>query len=444
MGGQREGTCKQIRELKEKYAITQMMAKAEFYCSLSQAFNGEATVDEDNFSDGSEIQILFQFLKQSLINLKYALEKTELTARIKQGVFAPRAYDFDNNFRGLDQQRTLNYFRFDSMETIETVMRALEVPEEFVTKNRCKFSGIEGFLLLLTHLARDPTFDTLSGEGFTFGHNSSGCQLLQEVNRWLFLNWSQPLLAMPLEVWVDEIAFYRRKIRERIEQQRDDHPHDDLGKDTTFYVDGTVFPICRPTQNQTLMYNGRKKQHQVVYVAIVAPDGMCVRFDGSYTGRVHDSNAYGKAGIRHEMEELNKLYIEKYGEEDSRFVIYGDKAYSRSDTLEKPYYRGNDGNMLPIHVAHNRVMSTCRVDVERYFGQIKNAFKWGRTKGIKTVQSPYEEGDEKKAFDMKVWNSIFLQNVMVCLEESGISKSNNCGSLTLEEYLNKRREYYDL
>ena len=40
------------------------------------------------------------------------------------------------------------------------------------------------------------------------------------------------------------------------------------------FVDGTVRPICRPGQDQKLVYNGHKRMHALKYQSVVAANGL--------------------------------------------------------------------------------------------------------------------------------------------------------------------------
>ncbi len=40
------------------------------------------------------------------------------------------------------------------------------------------------------------------------------------------------------------------------------------------FVDGTVRPICRPGENQCIMYNGHKRVHAIKFQFVVAPNGL--------------------------------------------------------------------------------------------------------------------------------------------------------------------------
>ena len=46
------------------------------------------------------------------------------------------------------------------------------------------------------------------------------------------------------------------------------------------FIDGTVRPICRPEQNQRVVYNGHKRVHGLKYQSVVLPNGMVANMYG--------------------------------------------------------------------------------------------------------------------------------------------------------------------
>ena len=46
------------------------------------------------------------------------------------------------------------------------------------------------------------------------------------------------------------------------------------------FVDGTVRPICRPGENQRVMYNGHKRVHALKFQSVVAPSGLIANLYG--------------------------------------------------------------------------------------------------------------------------------------------------------------------
>ena len=46
------------------------------------------------------------------------------------------------------------------------------------------------------------------------------------------------------------------------------------------FVGGTVRPICRPKQNQRVVYNGHKRVHSLKFQSVVVPSGMIANLYG--------------------------------------------------------------------------------------------------------------------------------------------------------------------
>ena len=46
-------------------------------------------------------------------------------------------------------------------------------------------------------------------------------------------------------------------------------------------IDGTVRPICRPGENQHVVYNGNKRVHTLKYQSVALPNGMIANMNGS-------------------------------------------------------------------------------------------------------------------------------------------------------------------
>ena len=51
------------------------------------------------------------------------------------------------------------------------------------------------------------------------------------------------------------------------------------------FVDGTVRPICRPNENQSIVHNGHKRAHAVNFQSVTIPNGLI-------------ANLYGPVGIK--------------------------------------------------------------------------------------------------------------------------------------------------
>ena len=47
-----------------------------------------------------------------------------------------------------------------------------------------------------------------------------------------------------------------------------------------WFIDGTVRPICRPGENQRILYNGHKKVHAITFQSVVAANGLIANMYG--------------------------------------------------------------------------------------------------------------------------------------------------------------------
>ena len=69
------------------------------------------------------------------------------------------------------------------------------------------------------------------------------------------------------------------------------------------FVDGTVRPLCRPGENQRIMYNGHKKVHTIKFQSVVAPNGLIANVFGPVQGRRHDSCMLSNSGLSRKLQQ---------------------------------------------------------------------------------------------------------------------------------------------
>ena len=46
------------------------------------------------------------------------------------------------------------------------------------------------------------------------------------------------------------------------------------------FIDGTVRPICRPRENQRIVYNGHKRVHALKFQSVALPNGLIANMYG--------------------------------------------------------------------------------------------------------------------------------------------------------------------
>ena len=86
-------------------------------------------------------------------------------------------------------------------------------------------------------------------------------------------------------------------------------------------TDGIVRPICRPAQNQRLLFNGHKRVHAFKFQTISAPNGLIANLFGPVEGKRHDAGTLRESSILRQLEQYMTLG------DGSIFSLYGDPAY---------------------------------------------------------------------------------------------------------------------
>ena len=133
------------------------------------------------------------------------------------------------------------------------------------------------------------------------------------------------------------------------------------------FIDGTVRPICRPGQNQSVVYNGHKRVHSLKFQSVVAPNGLIANLYGAVEGRRHDSGMLGDSGL------LNLLQQHAIGPQNKILCLYGDPAYPLRPQLIGPY---KGANVTQIQREWNKEMSAVRINAEWIFEDVINYFKF--------------------------------------------------------------------
>ena len=130
-------------------------------------------------------------------------------------------------------------------------------------------------------------------------------------------------------------------------------------------IDGTVRPICRPSNDQRLVYNGHKKVHSLKFQSVALPNGIIGNLFGPIEGRRHDCFLLRESGI------LGSLNQFAFNSQREPLCLYGDPAYPVRIHLQSPF-QGPYLNDLQKEL--NTKMSGVRTSVEWLFGDITNWF----------------------------------------------------------------------
>lgn len=184
------------------------------------------------------------------------------------------------------------------------------------------------------------------------------------------------------------------------------------------FIDGTIRPICRPSQNQRSFFNGHKRIHSLKFQAIMFPDGIIGHISGPYDGCRHDAGIYAESKI----DQLIRPHLYKNG---ILYHIYGDPAYPLSSFIISPY---GGSRITEEQQIFNRHMSSVRETVEWGFSRVIANFAFLDFKknlkiGLQDVGKYYKVG-------------VLLTNCYTCLNDNQISIYFNLQSPNLSIYLN--------
>ena len=159
-------------------------------------------------------------------------------------------------------------FRFGITE-LPLLLRALKIPEMFTCTNGTVCSGTEGLLIVLKRFSYPCRLSYMIPR---FGRSVPELSLiLNEVISFIYTNHGYLLRDLD-QPWLSS-------------QHLEDFALAVHGKGAALencwgFVDWTVCPICRPGENQRVMYNGHKRVHALKFQSVVAPNGLIANLYG--------------------------------------------------------------------------------------------------------------------------------------------------------------------
>ena len=171
--------------------------------------------------------------------------------------------------------------------------QALGIPDEMRCENRARAHATEALCIFLRRLVYPNRLSDLEP---MFGRPKATLSMLvKEVTNFI-LDRHGHLLSSLQQPWLNlrSLQSYADAIR---------------GKGSPLtncigFIDGTVRPICRPTVNQRLVYNGHKRTHALKYQSIVLPNGLIGNLFGPIEGRRHDCALLRLSELSEKMNEL--------------------------------------------------------------------------------------------------------------------------------------------
>ncbi|XP_023015958.2 uncharacterized protein [Leptinotarsa decemlineata] len=350
----------------------------------------EAVIIGGGYDDDIEDAILFEILNEG---------------ENAVGNRAERYGRFDLN--ELVPAEVKNNFRFDK-DNIIRLARALGLPNEIVTQQRHRISGLHGLCILLRRLAYPNRLCDLEP---LFGLSAQSLsQIANEVADIIYQNHGHLIENLQNLPWLnlDKLRYYSHAVFAK------DAPLNNCWG----FIDGTTRAICRPTEEQENYYSGHKRYHCVKYQSLLSPDGLILSLKGAYPGRRHDAGIFR---ISHLYDELDIVARFPNGE---NFVLYGDLAYGIRDLLICPY--GNQ-HLTPQQQEFNRSMSAVRQAVEWGFQKVTTEFafldfKKNQKLLVQDIEQLYKV-------------AVLLTNCHTSLYGSQTSQYFNVVPPNLEEYL---------
>lgn len=236
---------------------------------------------------------------------------------------------------------------------------ALHFPDKLTCPQGTVCDGLEGLCLLLKRLAYPCRYFDLM---YFFARPLPEiCMIFNTALDWIYsehgfrlTSWNQPILSpVALQEYCQAIA-------------RQGSPLTNCFG----FVDGTVRPICRPGENQRVVYNGHKRVHALKFQSVAIPNGLIANLYGPVEGCRHDAGMLKDSGL---LEILERQALNPRGD---ILCIYGDPAYPLRPQLMAPYRLGEVPVLTQDMQAFNEAMSSVRVSVEWLFGDVSNYFKF--------------------------------------------------------------------
>ena len=168
----------------------------------------------------------------------------------------------------MDETECRAEFRFAKTD-LPLLVHALGIPEQFTCAQRTVCDGMEGLCMVLRRMAYPCRYsDLIPRFGRPVPVLSMICNRVVDfifdshvhrVTRW------NPQLLDPASLQRYCDAIFRKG----------------APLDNCFgFIDGTVRPVCRPGEQQRVLYNGHKRVHALKFQSVVLPSGMIAHMYG--------------------------------------------------------------------------------------------------------------------------------------------------------------------
>ncbi|CAB4032157.1 Hypothetical predicted protein [Paramuricea clavata] len=182
-------------------------------------------------------------------------------------------------------------FRVD-LADLAVLAEALRIPEKFVCPNRTVATGMEGLCVALRRFAYPCRFSDMIPR---FGRSVSElCVIASEMTDHIYNTHGYLLTDL------NQPGLHPDRLQEHANAV-----HDAGGalENCWGFVDVTVRPICRPGENQRVMYNGHKRIHAIKFQSVVAPNGLIANLYGPIEGKRHDAGMLRMSGLLDQLDQ---------------------------------------------------------------------------------------------------------------------------------------------
>ena len=306
----------------------------------------------------------------------------------------------------LNEDECIANFRFKKNDIL-LLKHLMQIPNDVICYNRTKTDGLEALCIFLRRFAYPVRYGDMIP---AFGRSVPELSMISnKILNHIHENFNR-LLGGFNHGWMtpESLEEYARVVHRK-------------GAALDFcwgFIDGTVRPICRPGQNQRVLYNGHKRVHSIKFQSVVTPNGLIVNLFGPIEGKRHDSAMLAESGL------LNELQQHSHTPHGRSLCIYGDPAYPLRVQLQAPF-RGP--GLTAQQKEFNKSMSQVRISVEWVFGDVINYFKFM---------------DFKKNLKVRLSSvgkmylvCALLQNCRTCLYGNTVSRFFDCKPPTIDDYL---------
>lgn len=168
----------------------------------------------------------------------------------------------------MDPEECKAEFRFEKND-LSSLAEALQIPDSFQCQQRSVCDGLEGLCVVLKRLSYPcrysdmiprfakpvPVLSMITNTVIDYLYDTHGHRITQ---------WNNTLLdPHSLEQYAAAVADKGAALN-----------------NCFGFIDGTVRPICRPGENQRIVYNGHKRVHALKFQSVTLPSGMIAQLYG--------------------------------------------------------------------------------------------------------------------------------------------------------------------